>query len=63
LPRSWRLNAGSELEALRDRRRRDLFARQDEIQKRRDQIVDELEVQLQQAISVEDIVALEWRLL
>ena len=52
-----------ELEALRDRRRRDLFARQDEIQKRRDQIVDELEVQLQQAISVEDIVALEWRLL
>ncbi|MBX9793574.1 MAG: DEAD/DEAH box helicase, partial [Burkholderiaceae bacterium] len=52
-----------ELEALRDRRRRDLFARQDEIQKRRDQIVDELEVQLQQAISVVEIVALEWRLL
>ncbi len=52
-----------ELEALRDRRRRDLFARQDEIQKRRDQIVDELEVQLQQAISVVEIMALEWRLL
>ncbi len=42
--------AQRDLEAQRDRKRRELFQRQDEIQARRDGLIDELEKQLQQQI-------------
>lgn len=49
-----------ELEALRDRKRRELFARQDEIQGRRDGLIDALELQLQQQVTARQILAVEW---
>ena len=51
-----------ELENLRDRKRRDLFARQDEIQARRDGLIEELEIQLQQKLDIHTVSAFEWRL-
>jgi hypothetical protein len=51
-----------ELEAARDKRRRELFIRQDEIQKRRDEIVDQLELQLGQRVDVIDLMAVEWQM-
>lgn len=51
-----------ELEAARDKRRRELFIRQDEIQKRRDEIVDQLELQLGQRVEVIDLMAVEWQM-
>ncbi len=51
-----------ELEALRDRKRRELFARQDEIQGRRDSLIDALELQLQQQVTARQIVAVEWEM-
>lgn len=51
-----------ELEAARDKRRKELFARQDEIQKRRDEIVDRLELQLSQEIEVIDLMTVEWKM-
>lgn len=40
-----------DLEGQRDKKRRELFNRQDEIQARRDQLIDELESQLDQKIT------------
>ena len=51
-----------DLEALRDRRRRELFARQDEIQAKRDSLIDELESQLSQSIDETTLLLCEWRL-
>lgn len=51
-----------ELEAVRDKRRRELFIRQDEIQKRRDEIVDQLELQLSQRVEVIDLMTVEWQM-
>lgn len=50
------------LEAERDKKRRELFAKQDEIQKKRDALIDELEGQLRQKISNYLIVNCEWEL-
>jgi hypothetical protein len=47
-------------EANRDRKRRELFQRQDEIQSRRDGLIDELEKQLSQQITVLPLFACEW---
>ncbi len=47
-------------EANRDRKRRELFQRQDEIQSRRDGLIDELEKQLSQQILVQPLFACEW---
>ena len=48
------------LESNRDRKRRELFDRQDEIQVRRDSLIDELEAQLQQQITHRTILSCEW---
>lgn len=49
-----------EIEGLRDRKRRELFDRQDEIQARRDSLIDELEKQLEQRITLNQLIAVEW---
>lgn len=49
-----------DLEATRDRRRRELFARQDEIQAKRDALIDELESQLVQQVSAQQLLHCEW---
>jgi len=48
------------LEGNRDRKRRELFQRQDEIQTRRDNLIDELETQLSQQVTVQPLFACEW---
>ncbi len=50
------------LEASRDKKRRELFERQDEIQQRRDGLIDELEKQLEQKITNRTILNCEWAL-
>jgi ERCC4-related helicase len=52
-----------DLEANRDRKRRELFHRQDEIQSRRDNLIDELEKQLSQQVTVLPLFACEWEVL
>lgn len=49
-----------DLEGNRDRKRRELFQRQDEIQTRRDNLIDELETQLSQEVTVQPLFACEW---
>lgn len=49
-----------DLEGNRDRKRRELFQRQDEIQTRRDNLIDELENQLSQQVTVLPLFACEW---
>ena len=49
-----------DLEGQRDRKRRELFNRQDEIQARRDQLIEELESQLGQKISQRTLFSCEW---
>jgi len=49
-----------DLEGNRDRKRRELFQRQDEIQTRRDNLIDELEKQLSQQVTVLPLFACEW---
>ena len=51
-----------DLEANRDRKRRELFQRQDEIQTRRDNLIDELEKQLSQQVAVQPLFACEWEI-
>lgn len=60
-----KLNAQKEqrdFEAQRDKKRRELFNRQDEIQARRDDLIDELEKQLQQQVNARMLIACEWEL-
>lgn len=49
-----------ELEVQRDKKRRELFDRQDEIQRKRDGLIDELERQLKQEIFVSTVLTCEW---
>lgn len=49
-----------DLEAQRDKKRRELFTRQDEIQGRRDQLIEELETQLGQQLSQRTLFSCEW---
>lgn len=51
-----------DLESQRDKKRRELFDRQDEIQRKRDGLIDELERQLKQEITVSTVLACEWAL-
>jgi ERCC4-related helicase len=51
------------LETSRDKKRRELFDRQDEIQVRRDSLIDELEIQLMQKITLIQLFTSEWELL
>ena len=48
-----------DIEAMRDRKRRELFDRQDEIQGRRDSLIDELEKQLKQNVTTTRLFAVE----
>ena len=50
-----------DLEGNRDRKRRELFQRQDEIQSRRDTLIDELEKQLSQQVTLLPVFACEWQ--
>ncbi len=50
------------LEAQRDKRRRDLFARQDEIEARRSRLIEDLERMLGQTIDEQVILCCEWEL-
>lgn len=50
------------LEGSRDKKRRELFERQDDIQQRRDNLIDELEKQLEQQITQRTILSCEWEL-
>jgi len=52
-----------DLEAQRDKKRRELFNRQDEIQGRRDQLIEELEAQLGQQLSQQTLFCCEWEVL
>ena len=49
-----------ELEGHRDKKRRELFTRQDEIQARRDRLIEELEGQLHQSVDAQTILACQW---
>jgi superfamily II DNA or RNA helicase len=51
-----------DLEGQRDKKRRELFDRQDEIQRKRDGLIDELERQLKQEIAVSTLLTCEWEL-
>ncbi len=51
-----------ELEGQRDKKRRELFDRQDQIQARRDSLIDELERQLGQQVTTTRLFAVEWEL-
>ena len=51
-----------DLESHRDKKRRELFARQDEIQAKRDGLIEELEKQLGQVVSVRTILACGWEM-
>lgn len=51
-----------ELEGQRDKKRRELFARQDEIQDKRDSLIDELERQLSQRVDTQFVLVCEWRM-
>jgi superfamily II DNA or RNA helicase len=52
-----------DLEGQRDKKRRELFDRQDEIQRKRDGLIDSLERQLKQEISVSTVLTCEWELI
>lgn len=49
-----------ELESLRDKRRRELFIRQDEIQAKRDKLIEELESQLGQQVTEVTVLCCQW---
>lgn len=51
-----------DLEGQRDKKRRELFDRQDEIQGKRDQLINELEQQLGQRVSLHMLLCCEWEL-
>ena len=48
------------MEKLRDTKRRDLFVRQDEIQGKRDRLIDGLEQQLGQQVDERTVLSCEW---
>ena len=49
-----------DLEASRDRKRRELFTRQDEIQARRDKLIEELEQHVAQHTELHTVLVGEW---
>lgn len=51
-----------ELESKRSRLRRELFARQDDIEAERNTLIEQLEVQLQQQVLTQPLFTLEWEL-
>jgi F0F1-type ATP synthase membrane subunit b/b' len=51
-----------ELEGKRNKLRRELFSRQDEIEAQRNDLISALEVQLQQQVRQESLFTIEWEL-
>jgi hypothetical protein len=51
-----------ELEAKRTKLRRELFARQDEVEVQRNDLITQLEVQLQQQVVEHTLFTIEWEL-
>jgi hypothetical protein len=51
-----------ELEVKRSKLRRDLFARQDEVEAQRNGLINELETQLQQQVEESTLFSIEWEL-
>ena len=51
-----------DLEGQRNKKRRELFDRQDEIQRKRDGLIDELERQLKQEIEISTVLAFQWEM-
>lgn len=51
-----------ELEGKRSKLRRELFARQDEVEEQRNKLIGELEVQLQQQVKEKTLFTIEWEL-
>ncbi|PKM42096.1 MAG: DEAD/DEAH box helicase, partial [Gammaproteobacteria bacterium HGW-Gammaproteobacteria-1] len=51
-----------ELEGKRSKLRRELFARQDEVEAKRDDLISQLEVQLQQRVEERTLFTIEWEL-
>ncbi|MFZ2207181.1 MAG: hypothetical protein WAV22_00785 [Porticoccaceae bacterium] len=51
-----------ELEGRRSKLRRELFARQDEVEAQRDDLITQLEAQLQQQVEERTLFAVEWEL-
>lgn len=58
---SWQKNQ-RELEGKRGKLRRELFARQDEVEEQRNELIGELEVQLQQQVEETTLFTIEWEL-
>lgn len=52
-----------ELEGKRSKLRRELFARQDEIEAQRNDLISQLEAQLQQQVEERTLFSIEWELL
>jgi len=52
-----------ELEGKRSKLRRELFARQDEVEEQRNKLIDELEIQLQQKVEEKILFTVEWELI
>lgn len=51
-----------ELEGKRSKLRRELFARQDEVEAQRNDLISQLEVQLQQQVEERTLFTVEWEL-
>jgi len=51
-----------ELEGKRSKLRRELFARQDEVEAQRNELINQLEAQLQQQVEAQTLFTVEWEL-
>ena len=51
-----------ELEGRRSKLRRELFARQDEVEAQRNGLIEQLEVQLRQQVDEQTLFTIEWEL-
>ena len=51
------------LESERNAKRRDLFAAQDEIEQRRDALIESVQAKLEQRVTLTPVLALKWRLI
>jgi len=52
-----------ELENKRSQLRRELFARQDEVEEQRNNLIDALELQMKQQVQEQDLFTIEWELI
>jgi superfamily II DNA or RNA helicase len=55
--------AQRELEGRRSKLRRDLFNRQDEVEARRNELIEQLEEQMQQHVDIQVLFTVEWKLM